>query len=65
MKYILKFLVGFSIVMAALLLFVVIVNYGWYVFYAVTFILAILLCYKIGSDIWDEIEEAFDDWKTR
>ena len=65
MKDILKFLVGFSVVMACSLLVVIVVNYGSYVFYTITFALAILLCYKIGSDIWDEISEAYDDWRTR
>ena len=65
MKHILKFIVGFSVVMACLLLVVVVVNYGWYVFYTIAFVLAILICYKIGSDIWDEVEETYDDWNTR
>jgi hypothetical protein len=65
MKHILKFIVGFSVVMACLLLFVVVVNYGWFVFYTVAFVLAIIICYKIGNDIWDEVGEAYDDWNTR
>lgn len=61
MKHILKFIVGFSFVMACLLLVVVFVNFGWYVFYTIAFVLAILICYKIGSDIWDGVEEVYDD----
>ena len=64
MKYILKFLVGFSLVMVCLLLFVVVVNYGWHVFYVIAFIFAVLFCYKIGSDIWDDVAEAYDDRNT-
>lgn len=61
MKHILKFLIGFSVVMACLLLIVVVVNYGWYVFYAIAFVVSILFCYKIGSDIWDTVKEVHDD----
>lgn len=65
MKHILKFIVGFSFVMACLLLVVVVVNFGWYVFYTMAFVLAILICYKIGSDIWDTAEEVIEDRNNR
>ena len=65
MKHILKFIVGFSFVMVCLLLVVVVVNFGWYVFYTIAFVLAILICYKIGNDIWNTAEEVIDDRNTR
>lgn len=61
MRYILKFIVGFSLVMVALLLFVVVVNYGWYVFYVAATLIAGYLCYSIGSDVWNAVELIYND----
>lgn len=35
MKHILKFVVGFSLVMAVLLFVVILVKYGWFVYFSV------------------------------
>ncbi len=61
MKHILKFILGFSIAMVVLLLFVVVVSFGWYVFYSVLIILAVYMCYILGSFIWNIVELIYDE----
>ena len=61
MKHMLKFIVGFSIVMAVLLLFVVVVNFGLYVFYSGMIIVAIWGCYSLGNLVWNMVELVYDE----
>lgn len=65
MKHILKFIVGFLFILVILFLSVAVVNFGWYVFYGVVSVFAVYCCYTVGSCVWNIVELAYYDWKSR
>ncbi len=64
MKHILKFIIGFSVVMVILLSLVVVVKYGWYVLYAVASVYSVCMCYYLGDVVWKVIESNFGDQRS-